>query len=165
MTDNDTVTADEWRSMSATWSFSDYGEWLDEGTNTVLQDVASRARAARASRPSYASVPRADYTMMIVHDEDNHTYRAIFGTEQIAYLTYRLAGKRIALWETEVLPPYRDHGVAVELITSALDDIRGTAKKVTVMCPIVRMVIDHYPQYQDLIDEEHPGVIFKHPNT
>jgi predicted GNAT family acetyltransferase len=62
-----------------------------------------------------------------------------------------------------VLPAYRDHGVAAELIAKALDDIRGTGKTVTVTCPIVRRMIDHYPQYEDLVDKIHPGVTFKHP--
>ena len=64
---------------------------------------------------------------------------------------------------TAVLPEYRDHGVAAELIAKALDDIRASGKKVTVICPIVRTVIDHHPQYEDLIDKEHPGVRIKRP--
>jgi predicted GNAT family acetyltransferase len=53
--------------------------------------------------------------------------------------------------------------VAAELIAKALDDIRASGRKVTVICPIVRMVIDHHPQYEDLVDEEHPGVRIKRP--
>lgn len=33
-----------------------------------------------------------------------------------------------------VRPGYRDHGVAAELIAKALDDIRASGKKVTVIC-------------------------------
>jgi predicted GNAT family acetyltransferase len=61
------------------------------------------------------------------------------------------------------LPPYRDHDLAAQLIAKALDDIRGTGKTVTVICPIVRRMIDHYPQYLDLVDKAHPGVTFKNP--
>jgi predicted GNAT family acetyltransferase len=84
-------------------------------------------------------------------------YKAVFGEEEIAYLSYRLVGGRVALWSTAVLPAYRDHGVAGELIAKSLDDIRASGKKVTVICPVVRMVIDHYPQYEDLVDKEPRG--------
>jgi predicted GNAT family acetyltransferase len=57
-----------------------------------------------------------------------------------------------------VLPAYRKHGVATELVAKALDDIRSTGKTITVICPVVREVIDHYPQYRDLVDKVHPGV-------
>jgi predicted GNAT family acetyltransferase len=53
--------------------------------------------------------------------------------------------------------------VAGELIARALDDIRASGKKVTVNCPIVRTVIDHHPQYGDLVDKVHPGIRVKRP--
>ena len=56
---------------------------------------------------------------------------------------------------------YVDHTGAVAVL--ALDDIRGTGKTVTVICPIVRRMIDHYPQCLDLVDKAHPGVTFKNP--
>ena len=86
-------------------------------------------------------------------------YGAWIGHEQIGHLTYKLVGNRIALWTTMVLPAYRRHGVATELVAEALDDIRSTGKTITVICPIVREVIDRYPQYRDLVDAVHPGVI------
>lgn len=145
------------------WAFSDYGEWLDEGTAAVLDDMGRRVPAPPSAPPSFVSVPPADYTFTVVHDEGEQAYKAVFGDEQIGYLSYRLVGARVALWGTSVLPGYRDHGVAAELIAKALDDIRASGRKVTVICPVVRMVIDHHPQYEDLVDKEHPGVRVKRP--
>ncbi len=144
--------------MKPTWSFSDYGEWLDEGTKTVLDDMGSRAAA-----PQHTTVPPADYIMTVTHDEAEQAYKAVFGNEAIGHLSYRLVGNRVALWSVSVLPAYRDHGVAAVLIARALDDIRAQGKTVTIICPIVRTMIDKYPQYEDLVDKEHPGVRFKHP--
>ena len=146
-----------------TWSFSDYGEWLDEGTATVLDDMGRRVPTPPPSPVSFVSVPPADYIFTVVHDEAEQAYKAIFGNEQIGYLSYRLVGGRVVLWSAAVLPEYRDHGVAAELIAKALDDIRASGRKVTVICPIVRTVIDHHPQYEDLVDKEHPGVRIKRP--
>jgi predicted GNAT family acetyltransferase len=163
MTENSAGSPGEWQPMKPTWSFSDYGEWLDEGTSAVLEDMGARVAAPVAAGPAFVSVPPADYDITVVHDEVEHSYRAFFGTEQIGYLNYRLVAGRVALWDTAVLPAYRDHGVAAELVAKALDDIRTTGKTVTVICPIVRMLIDHYPQYGDLVDKTHPGVRIKHP--
>ncbi|HSZ42058.1 MAG TPA: GNAT family N-acetyltransferase [Trebonia sp.] len=141
----------------STWAFSDYGEWLDEGTAAVLGDMGRRVPPSAAPL-SFITVPPADFPFNFVHDEDEQAYKAIFGDEVIGYLSYRLVGGRVALWSAAVLPDYREHGVAAELIAKALDDIRSSGKKVTVICPIVRRVIDHHPQYEDLVDKEHPGV-------
>ncbi|HEY1704117.1 MAG TPA: GNAT family N-acetyltransferase [Trebonia sp.] len=161
MTEHVPGTPGDWHPTKPTWSFSDYGEWLDEGTSAVLEDMGTRAIAPEGR--SFVSVPVADYDISVVHDRAGHAYRATFGFEEIGHITYRLVGERIALWDTAVLPPYRDHGVAAELIAKALDDIRETGKTVTVICPIVRRMIDHYPQYLDMVDETHPGVRFKNP--
>lgn len=150
-------------STEPTWAFSDYGEQLDEGTAAVLDDMGRRVPTPPSAPLSFVSVPPADYMFTVVHDEDEQAYKAVFGGDQIGYLSYQPVGERVALRSTAVLPEYRDHGVAAELIAKALDDIRASGKTVTVMCPIVRTVIDHHPQYEDLVDKEHPGVRMKRP--
>jgi predicted GNAT family acetyltransferase len=133
--------------------FSDYGEWLDEGTTALLQDVTARAEKSAAE-----PVPSSDCGIDVAHDANLQQYGAWVGTEQIGNLTYKLVGNRVVLWSTVVLPAYRRHGVATELVAKALDDIRRSGKTVTVVCPIVWEVINRHPQYRDLVDEKHPGV-------
>jgi predicted GNAT family acetyltransferase len=133
--------------------FSDYGEWLDEGTTAMQEDVR-----ARAPRLPGDPVPPSDCGIAVGHDESLQQYGAWLGEEQIGYLTYKLVGKRVVLWSTMVLPAYRKHGVATELVAKALDDIRRSGRTVTIVCPIVWEVIKHHPQYRDLVDTVHPGV-------
>ena len=161
MTDN--TVGSQTDSTEPTRTFSDYGEWLDEGSAVVLDDMGRRVPTPPSTPLSFVTVPPADYPFTFVHDEEEHAYKAVFGDAEIGYLGYRLVGGRVALWSTAVLPEYRDHGVAADLIAKALDDIRTSGRKVTVICPIVRTVIDHHPQYEDLIDKEHPGVRIKRP--
>jgi predicted GNAT family acetyltransferase len=161
MTDN--AVSQQPHSTGPAWAFSDYGEWLDEGTAAVLDDMGRRVPTPASAPLSFVTVPPADYIFTVAHDEAAQAYKAIFGNEEIGYLSYRLVSGRVALWSAAVLPEYRDHGVAAELIAKALDDIRASGRKVTVICPIVRMVIDHHPQYEDLVDKEHPGVRIKRP--
>ena len=138
--------------------FSDYGEWLDEGTTALLEDVT-----ARAEKLPMEPVPASDCGMTVRHDEGLQQYGAWIGTEQIGDLTYKLVGNRVVLWSTAVLPAYRRRGVATELIARALDDIRRSGKTVTVVCPIVWEVINRHPQYRDLVDSKHPGVTARQP--
>lgn len=159
MTDNPVRSQPD--STKPTFAFSDYGEWLDEGTAAVLDDMGRRVPTPPSAPLSFVTVPPADYPFIFVHDEKEQAYKAVFGDEEIGYLSYRLVGGRVALWSAVVKPDYRDHGVAAALIAKALDDIRGSGKKVTVICPIVRTVIDHHPQYEDLVDTEYPGVQIK----
>jgi predicted GNAT family acetyltransferase len=159
MSDSPVTAADgEWHAAPRGLAFSDYGEWLDEGTTSLIEDVAARAADPTADRAA-VPVPPSDCGIDVRHDEAHQTYGAWIGHEQIGHLTYKLVGNRIALWTTMVLPAYRRHGVATELVAEALDDIRSTGKTITVICPIVREVIDRYPQYRDLVDAVHPGVI------
>jgi hypothetical protein len=48
---DDTVSPQP-HSTEPTWAFSDYGEWLDEGTATVLDDVGRRAPTPPSARPT-----------------------------------------------------------------------------------------------------------------
>jgi hypothetical protein len=53
---------------------------------------------------------------------------------------------------------FPQHGIATELIAHVLDDVRGSGRTVTVVCPAVREFMDHYPQYEDRLDKNRPGV-------
>jgi predicted GNAT family acetyltransferase len=147
------ISAASANALHLEFRFSDYGEWLDEGTTTLLDDVDTRA-TQHPTQP----VPASDCGIAVGHDEGLQQYGAWIGTEQIGYLTYKLVGGRVVLWSTMVLPAYRKHGVATELVAKALDDIRASGKTITIVCPIVWEVIRRHPQYEDLIDKVHPGV-------
>lgn len=151
-----TPQAGSWRPARQRLEFSDYGEWLDEGTNGLLEDIAGRAQ----SNPSTPSgfVRTSDVPFELVHEEDRQSYGAWLGDERIADLIYKRVGGRIVLWSVTVEPEYRNKGVATELTLRTLDDIRASKHTVTIVCPVVRTVIDHHPQYEVLVDLVHPGV-------
>jgi predicted GNAT family acetyltransferase len=135
--------------------FSDYGEWLDEGTETLVETIANGAKAQQAGSPP---VRAADYELEITHDADLAVYRAWINGDEVAMLAYKVVGHRFVLLSTSVVPGFRKHGIATELIGHVLDDIRGSGRTVTIICPAVREFMDHYPQYEDLLDKNRPGV-------
>ncbi|MFI7427928.1 GNAT family N-acetyltransferase [Micromonospora sp. NPDC049836] len=101
--------------------------------------------------------PAFDFT--VVKDEEKGIYDAVAGDREIGGLTYNVAGDdRLVLLAALVYPEFRKKGIATELIRRVLDDVRAQGKTVTILCPIVRTFIEHYPEYADLIDPEHPGV-------
>ncbi|MGO4248456.1 GNAT family N-acetyltransferase [Paenarthrobacter sp. RAF54_2] len=100
------------------------------------------------------------FEFQVVNDEKTGIYEAILGDTEIAGLPYNLVDDdRLVLLATSVFPKFRKQGIATELIRRVFDDVRAQGKTVTIMCPIVRTFIERNPQYADLIDPKHPGVI------
>jgi predicted GNAT family acetyltransferase len=150
-----TTPSGSWHPMHDQLQFSDYGEWLDEGTETLVETIANGAKAQKAGS---LPVQAADYELDITHDADLAVYRAWINGDEVAMLTYKVVGHRFVLLSTSVVPGFRKHGIATELIGHVLDDIRGSGRTVTIICPAVREFMDHYPQYEDLLDKLRPGV-------
>lgn len=93
----------------------------------------------------------------VVNDAERGRWLAVLGAEAIGELTYRFVGGRVVLLSTWVDHAYRDQRVATELMARVLDEIRGTGKKITIICPVVGEFIARNLRYRDLIDKVHPG--------
>lgn len=134
-----------------TFEYPDEAGYPD-GTGILSQDqVALMADVLDPHAPAF------DFTM--VNDRAAGIYEAIVGDREIAGMPYTVAGDdRVVLLATSVYPEFRKQGIATELIRRALDDLRAHGKTATVMCPIVRVFIEHNPEYADIVNPEHPGV-------
>jgi len=51
---------------------------------------------------------------------------------------------------TEIHPEFEGHGLATEVIRSALDDVRARGLKIRATCPFVRAFLDKHEDYRDL---------------
>jgi uncharacterized protein len=69
----------------------------------------------------------------------------------IATLQYTLAGKVLALVETEVPEALRGSGIAGVLAKTALDYAREHHLDVDVVCPFVAQYLRNHPEYSDLV--------------
>lgn len=108
----------------------------------------------------------SSFDMDVINDAERGRWIALLGTEAIGELTYRFVGGRVVLLTTWVNHAYRNRRVATELIQRVLDEIRGTGKKITIICPVVGEFIGRNPEYLDLIDTVHPGSgAFPHAET
>jgi predicted GNAT family acetyltransferase len=97
--------------------------------------------------------------LTIARDDEVGIYDATVGSQQVGGLTYNDAGERVVLVAVSILPQFRNQGAATTLIRHVLDDLRAQGKTATVLCPIVRTFIDKHAEYQDVVDQEHPGVV------
>lgn len=103
-------------------------------------------------------VERDDFRVEVRNDEANTKYDAWLGDDLVGMIVYGKSGGRYVLTHAAVLPEFQGHGVGHQLISGTLDDIRSQGSRITVICPVVREFIDRHPEYEDLIDPEHPGV-------
>lgn len=99
----------------------------------------------------------SSWELDVVNDAEYGRWIAALGADAIAELSYRFVGGRVVLLSTWVDHAYRNHRVATELVSRVLDEIRGSGKKITIICPVVGEFIARNPEYLDLIDTVHPG--------
>jgi predicted GNAT family acetyltransferase len=92
------------------------------------------------------------------NNQDNHTYEAIIDGELLGIVVYEPAGEsRLVLTHAAVEQHHRNHGIATELVTTMLDDIRRNHQTITVYCEVVVNFLRKHPEYSDLIDPAAPG--------
>jgi predicted GNAT family acetyltransferase len=67
------------------------------------------------------------------------------------FADYERHHRSIAFTHTEIDPRFEGHGLASQLIGSALDDVRASALPVLPFCPFVRAFIERHPDYVELV--------------
>jgi uncharacterized protein len=131
--------------------YPDGAGFLDEGTKKLIAEIDD-------SDHSMIDVPLSDYDLQMLNDVNHARYTAWIDGEEAATMPYRLVGGRMVLLTTTVREDLRGKGVAIEFIAHVLDDIRRSGLKVTIYCPIVRVFLDRFPQYVDVLDTARPGI-------
>ena len=75
--------------------------------------------------------------------------------ELAGFALYHLRGSQITFTHTETDDRFRGHGLAGQLVRSALDTARERHLTVLPYCPFVKSWIASHPDYQDLVSPEH----------
>lgn len=100
--------------------------------------------------------------MTVRSNTDARTYDAMVDGHEIGTLVYEPKGSMVVISHTVVEPEYRGIGIGSELVRQALDDFRKREMTVSNFCGFVATFIENHPEYGDLLDPVHPGVIV-HP--
>jgi len=81
-------------------------------------------------------------------------YEILVDGEVAGFVQYNMRGGRMILVHTEIQPAHEGQGLATQLVTEALDDIRGRGLRIVPVCPFVERFITRHPEYDDLVDHE-----------
>ena len=86
-------------------------------------------------------------------------YEARVGSKVAGFAEYQLAKGLIVFTHTEVDSAYEGQGVGSALARAALDDVRGTDRKVLPLCPFIKEWIGRHREYVDLVYGAPPGTV------
>ena len=76
----------------------------------------------------------------------------IFVDGTLAGLTQAVEdGEVVTMPHTKVFDEFEGQGLASQLVTGALDDIRSRGKKIVAECPYVAQFVVKHPEYADLL--------------
>ncbi len=75
----------------------------------------------------------------------------IFVDGTLAGLTQAIEDGEVTMPHTKVFDEFEGQGLASQLVTGALDDIRLRGKRIIAECPYVARFIEKHPDYADLL--------------
>lgn len=88
----------------------------------------------------------------VEHNRGKHRFEARVGGE-LALLEYRLSGKKITMFHTEVPSAAEGKGLGGKLAAAALGYARAEGLVVVPQCSFVASYIARKPEYADLLQE------------
>jgi len=85
-------------------------------------------------------------------NQEESRYEVLVGGRLAGFAQYRLDGKQITMYHTEVEPEYEGKGLGDELAHAALDDVRRRGLVLVPLCPFIAAYIRRRPgDYLDLV--------------
>ena len=87
----------------------------------------------------------------VTDNPDKARFEILADGELAGFVLYHLRGTEIAFTHTETDDRFRGHGLASQLVRTALDQARARHLAVLPYCPFVRSWITGHPEYADLI--------------
>jgi len=88
-------------------------------------------------------------------NEELSRYEILVGGTVAGFTEYAMHGKQLDLIHTEVEDGFEGQGVASNLISELLDDVRRRGLEAMPYCPFVRKFIAKHDEYLDLVPAEH----------
>ena len=90
-------------------------------------------------------------TNTVIHNSDECRYEIHVDGILAGYTQAFEDGDVVTFPHTVVFDQFEGQGLASELVTGALDDIRVRGKLVVATCPYVSKFIARHPDYKDLL--------------
>jgi predicted GNAT family acetyltransferase len=96
--------------------------------------------------------------MQIINNASKNCYEGVTGDEVVGVVVYKRIRGRVVIRHTVIEPESRGKGLGAQLVRAVLDDLRERGDKLTNYCGFVADFIADNPDYQSVVDAEHPGV-------
>jgi predicted GNAT family acetyltransferase len=96
----------------------------------------------------------ADAPIEVRDNPSMSRYEIWVGDALGGFTQYQADGSEVTFIHTESEPAYAGHGLAGQLVRTALDDVRARGLSVLPQCPFVRTFIHRHGEYLDLVPEE-----------
>ncbi|CAM5450982.1 hypothetical protein SALBM135S_01894 [Streptomyces alboniger] len=101
--------------------------------------------------------PAATPTVRLV--DARHRYEILVDGERAGFTAFRDRDDRRVFFHTEIDDAYAGQGLASVLVREALDDVRGTGKRIVPVCPYVAKFLKKHEEYADLVDPVTPEAV------
>lgn len=83
--------------------------------------------------------------------EDRSRYELVIDGDVLGIADYQVDGDTVVFPHTVVNPQRRGQGLGALLVQGALDDVRGSGRRVVPACWYVREFVDAHEEYADLL--------------
>ena len=90
-------------------------------------------------------------TNTIEFNADEHRYEIHVDGTLAGFTQVLVDGDVVTFPHTVVFDEFEGQGLAGQLVTGALDDVRAQGKKVIATCPYVSRFIEKHDEYADLL--------------
>jgi uncharacterized protein len=89
-------------------------------------------------------------TLEVRKNEERSRYELLDGAEVVAVADYQVRDDVLVMPHTVVDPARRGQGLGEQLVRHALDDVRGSGRRVLPACWFVAEFMEQHPEYADL---------------
>jgi len=89
--------------------------------------------------------------MDVRKNADRSRYELVRDGTVVAIADYVERGETVVFPHTEVAPSVRGRGFGAVLVRRALEDVRGSGKRIVPACWFVAEFVDSNPEYADLV--------------
>jgi predicted GNAT family acetyltransferase len=96
--------------------------------------------------------------MQITNNDGKNCYEGVIDDQVVGVVVYKRIGDRVVIGHTAIEPEFRGKGLGAQLVRTVLDDLRERGDKLTNYCGFVADFIADNPEYQSVVDADHPGV-------
>jgi predicted GNAT family acetyltransferase len=84
--------------------------------------------------------------LALTHSPDLRRYEAQLDGELVGFAEYRLEGRRMTIFHTEVDRAHEGHGIGGRLARLALDDVVARERELVPSCPFIADYIRRHPE-------------------